>query len=661
MPEKLDRCVEKVSQDPDVKEPYAVCKSSLKEANQPEELKRIAPLKIDLLKVENETPGTLDNLGQPNIVDYMNKKPFLTSMSERGLGGGQPGTILPNNEPSSRSPKPTDGYRPGEVFDKTSGKGAVGSEISQPTIPTGAPTSKPSKLATDLEPLDSEYSYKEMKEALIKGDMKRLLREAFDPVDNAWPVGEPNPDHGCSCQIGKDNSTTYSSKGSTLYKQATPYEDYPYTREEGDIGIGKQAPPDSYDTNIVPRATQAFSDLQETLETRDGSKIASKGIPISPLWKEKHDGIADTESEHPTRTINLKVELVKPETDVTEFDIDEPIEEWKEALSIANSGRSSAFSNTKKQEALTLGNAGRTSDPNLEAEIPREDEFSAPSVVVGTVKYFPEEQTMEVELNGRKYPYFGVSYREFNAFKGAPSKGKHYNDFFKGKFGPSKSASAVNQEALNKAILYREAIISQNPDDFHWIDEEAMKEMIMEGKKGKGKYILLKAAEAATTDHRVEGESYQRIITPELLKKLTYTAIRKGSDINHTYPKRDINSGAVIDAEFNDKTGFSEFIYFETDPEILQGIADGYIDSVSINGGAARSYKIIDGAGNQMDNPDIQCSTGECFRLGEGIILGEKDNVAFTWVVTRPGWRYNGRMIPHTVPGVKTTGIFVLE
>ncbi len=601
--------------------------------NQPEELKRmIGPLKIDLLKEKNKT-GSLDNLGQPNIIDYMNKEPFLTSMSERGLGGGQPGTILPNNEPSSRSPKPTDGYRLGKVFDKSSGVGAVGDNITQPTLPTGHPLDPPSKLATELEPLDSEYSYKEMKEALIKGDMKKLLKEAFleeehlkesfDPVNNTWPPGRENPDHGCDCQMGKDNSSTYSSNGPTLYKQATP----DFTPEEGSIGIGKMNP-DNTDRNIVPRASQAFSDLQETQQTR---------------------------------TINLKIELVKPEPDVTEFEIDEPIEEWKEALSFANSGRSSAFSNVQEQEARTLANAGKTSDPNLEADIPREDEFTEPSVVVGTVKYFPEEQTMEVELNGRKYPYYGVSYREFDAFRGASSKGAHYNRMFKGKFGPGTSITAVNQEALDKAILYREAIVQQNPDDFHWIDEAAMKEMIMEGKKGKGKYILLKAAEAATTDHRVEGESYQRIITPELLKKLTYTAIRKGSDINHMYPKRDINSGAVIDAEFNDKTGFAEFIYFETDTEILQGIADGYIDAVSINGGAARSYKIIDKAGQTMENPEIQCSTGECFRLGEGIILGEKDNIAFTWVVTKPGWRYNGRMIPATVPGVKTTGIFVLE
>lgn len=592
--------------------------------NQPEESKRIGSLMIDPLKLKNDEPGTLDNLGQPNIIDYTNHEPFLTSMSERGLGGGQPGTILPNNEPMSRSPKPTDGYRPGKVYDKMSGHGAVGADKSQPTIPTGHPLDPPAELPTE----NSEAE--------------------FDPVYNAWPQGEENPDHGCDCQMGKDNSTLYHNHAPTLYQQPTPEP----SEIESSIGTGKQYPPDNVDTNITPRSSQAFSDIDDSV--------------IDPIQSAEPYSSSVNHNFETEKTINLKVELVKSEEETEhEFSIDEPMKEWREALSIGNSGRGSAFSNTKKQEAITLANAGRNSafsnTQQQEADIPREDEFSEPSVVVGVVKYFPEESIMEVELNGRKYPYYNVSYRDFDAFRGAPSKGKHYNDFFKGKFGPGRTTSALsNQEALKKAILYREAIVGETNDDFHWIDETALKEMIMEGKKGRGKYILLKAAEGAITDHRTEGEDFQRIITPELLKKLTYTAIKKGSDINHIMSKRDINSGAVIDAEFNDKTGFAEFIYFESDPEILQGIEDGFITAVSINGGAARSYKIINGEGQEIQDPNVQCSTGECFRLGEGIILGEKDNVAFTWVVTKPGFRYNGRMVPHTVPGVKTTKIFVL-
>lgn len=430
---------------------------------------------------------------------------------------------------------------------------------------------------------DGELVYQE--QTLSEENEKKLNeseddnKEAFDPVNQTWPTENPNPDHGCGCQMGKGEEQTYENQGPTLYHQATPQ----FTPRESSIGIGKQNP-DNTDRNIVPRASQAFSSKNNDFQ--------------------------------------LGINLLKE----NKFTFEECSMEWKEA------------------------------------ELPREDGFEMPSVVVGKVQYFPEEKSMLIELNGRVYPYYNIEYRQFDAFKGATSKGSAYNLMFKGQtqyFSP-RNENAINQEALNKAILYRESMMIDNPDDFHWIDEIAIKEMIQEGKKGIGKYILLKAAEGTITDHRVEGEEHKRIITPEILKKLTYTAIKKGSDINHLFKKRDLYSGTVVDAEFNDRTGFSEFMYFESDKEILQGIEDGFITAVSINGGAARSYKIIDGKGIEMDKPGIECADGECYRLGEGIILGEKDNVAFTWVVTKPGWRYNGRMIPNTTPGIMSTRILVL-
>lgn len=385
-------------------------------------------------------------------------------------------------------------------------------------------------------------------------------QESFDPVNNTWPPGEENPDHGCDCQMGKDESGLID--GTTISR--------------------------------VHQATPNFSSEESGMEPKRTDQTINLGI-----------------------TLNHEAET---------FSFEECIMEWKEA------------------------------------DLPREDSFNEPSSVVGNVRYYPHEEILQIELNGRTYPYYGVSYMDFDSFRGATSKGKAYNDMFKGRYGPGTSKSAIsNQEALVKSIEYKESMTINNPDDFHWIDQLGIKEMIQEGKKSPGRYILIKAAESTTTDHRAEGEQFERLITDEILKKLTYTAIKKGSDINHMLKKRDINSGAVVDAEFNDKTGFAEFIYYESDQEILKGIRDGFITAVSINGGAARSYKIINKEGEVIDKPEIKCSTGECFRLGEGIILGEKDNVAFTWVVTKPGWRYNGQKVPHTVPGVKTTKILILE
>lgn len=116
-----------------------------------------------------EKTGTLEN-GQPNIIDYTNHDPLLTSMEDRGVGGGAPGTILPNNEPSSRSPKPTDGYRPGGVQDKKSGDVAPGAEHSNPSLPTGGPL--------DLKPICSL--------------MQESNKEAFNEQDHPRaPKGSP--------------------------------------------------------------------------------------------------------------------------------------------------------------------------------------------------------------------------------------------------------------------------------------------------------------------------------------------------------------------------------------------------------------------------------------------------------------------------------------
>jgi len=40
---------------------------------------------------------------------------------------------------------------------------------------------------------------------------------------------------------------------------------------------------------------------------------------------------------------------------------------------------------------------------------------------------------MTIEINGRIYNYCGISRREFESFKGSPSKGSAFNRFIKGK------------------------------------------------------------------------------------------------------------------------------------------------------------------------------------------------------------------------------------
>lgn len=298
---------------------------------------------------------------------------------------------------------------------------------------------------------------------------------------------------------------------------------------------------------------------------------------------------------------------------------------------------------------------------NFETEIAPEDSMSPSSTVIAKAEYFPKEQTMMIYINGNQYPYYNVPYRLWDSFKGAQSKGAAYNRLFKGQtqfFSPNKS---VNQESIQiLAHEWKEALVLESKEDFSWIDEEAINNMLTRSKMGDGKFLLIRAAQPAVTDHRSEGEKYRRWVTEDVLKKLTYTAIGKSRDINHYYPVKDFNGGVVVDAEWNDKTKTAEFVVFETDQEILDAIKKGIITAVSINGSKARKEIIVDGSGKPITN-EIQCSTGDCFRKGEGIVLGERDNIAFTYVVTQPGWFYNGMKIIATKPGIKTTKIHILE
>jgi len=88
----------------------------------------------------------------------------------------------------------------------------------------------------------------------------------------------------------------------------------------------------------------------------------------------------------------------------------------------------------------------------------------------------------------------------------------------------------------------------------------------------------------------------------------------------------------------------------EQDPEILNAIDNQIITAVSINGGSPRTEAVM--------CPDCQTNNCECFLVPEGVVLGELDDIALTWVVTDPrGMYWRGMWIPPAIPGVKTTAI----
>ena len=161
--------------------------------------------------------------------------------------------------------------------------------------------------------------------------------------------------------------------------------------------------------------------------------------------------------------------------------------------------------------------------------------------------------------------------------------------------------------------------------------------------------FLIRASSEAITDHRSDGEPLRRWLKPDELHAMARTAVGMNMDINHHVENQ--TNAHVLDSEFNKNRNEIQMIIHEEDPEVLQAISNGDITAVSINGGAPRS--------EEVECPDCENQAScECFIVPEGVILGELDNIALTWVVTNPrGMMFKGRWIAPATPGVKVTAI----
>ncbi len=197
-----------------------------------------------------------------------------------------------------------------------------------------------------------------------------------------------------------------------------------------------------------------------------------------------------------------------------------------------------------------------------------------------------------------------------------------------------------------ETIRIREAVTGIKKD-FQWLTESYITRLKAVSKKEGGKWLIIRASEETITDHRSEGEPYRRKLSGMELFATTRTSIGKDMDINH-YGRDYATGGKIVDAEYDPELGQSQMIVLERDPEILDAIKNGIIDAVSINGGAPRES-------------NIECGGEECFVVPKGVVLGEDDGIALTYVVTHPnGMYWKGKHIPNAEPGVKTTKIEIL-
>ena len=205
---------------------------------------------------------------------------------------------------------------------------------------------------------------------------------------------------------------------------------------------------------------------------------------------------------------------------------------------------------------------------------------------------------------------------------------------------------------FNEAI--RETV-SQLQHEFKWMSPEYVEKAktipIQNG--GQGRVLLIRAAAETVTDHRAEAppgtpeSQYLRKLGGDELHSMARTGITKGSDINHLGKQFQTN-GVVLDADYDVGRKEMQLVHYETDPEILNAITNGTIGAVSINGGLPR-------------RTSVQCDD-QCYVVPEGVILGENDNIAFTYVVTDPrGMMWRGQIIPPAKPGIAVTALEFLE
>ena len=210
------------------------------------------------------------------------------------------------------------------------------------------------------------------------------------------------------------------------------------------------------------------------------------------------------------------------------------------------------------------------------------------------------------------------------------------------------SQRAGHRNYYQKPLKMIQEAIAQVRSEFQWLSDDYLMRAKMMAQEAGGVLYLIRASQEAITDHRAEGEPYRRLLSGDELLGMARTAIGHGMDINHNPEWK--TDAIILDSEYDTNSRSIQMLILETDAEINQMIANQQITAVSINGGSPRQESI---------EPCIHdCTTGDCELcvVPRGVVLGEQDDIALTWVVTTPqGIMWRGQPIAYAEPGVKTT------
>lgn len=587
----------------------------------------------------------LDDSGQPNIIDYTDKNSFLHSTD---VGPDQAGLILLNNEPDRTSPSFM-GPRPGNQTMHGTGMGSVGETIpykpkEDDTYLTGGGTT-----VIPMKEAWTENSRCGNCENFVKGGHCKLVRGYIDPVEGYckfYEKGQVNPsDTKIEPEYSKaeadyiedddkDLELTENVVDPFVIKAAAAKLIHDTNLDAGEIKIilDKEFP------EQLPESKPAL-DVNDSWSQKPQDKILMKTDQANGPYLPEGTGITLLQptpqfdygtygvSGNVTETIKLKKFLkykYNPDPENPDCKICKPLD-------------GSVWDNDDKRR------------PILPSEKLGEDLFNTHPHCRCTWEEVPD--IVEAEDEDIFKPTKRGKPLGKQASESASERARITNKYFRRlAFDPVKGDYTWKMQSGMSETIHRlsEAEIpGLQKEAFEWITSDALKQLYspQEG----GRFILVIAAGPGVTDHRSEGEKFRRLITPDLVKKMTYTGIGKALDINHEVPKKDPDSGIIFDSEFNPRTQKMEMIIWESDAEILDAIRKGIITAVSINAGKPRTT-------------DVKCTETECFLVPNGAVLGEGSGIGLTWVVTDPkGFKYNGGWIPPTRPGFGITKIYILE
>jgi len=578
-------------------------------------------------------------------------------------------------------------------------------------------------IKSKLEPLDSEYSYKEIKEALLKDDIDNILNR-YDYLKNIEGIPDPEAKRAITAEFGTDLEVNQNDWKPPLdvgngmvpdltmkvfdtgYPPVPPLPVFANTSPFGNDGFDHKNPdPQGYaGGRDVENLSQYKTNAPENLVTK------SKPYPYEDQSKENYVNNPFDPPSNPSMhgEHGFNVEKSIPEWKYPIEDDQGGVEELivdrdKKTGQWVKHGTTKGDLITDHSLAPILDRArkdylqrqwdGTIEEPYMVTHEPKHEDD--PHAVVEALDPYDENDIYAPIW--AKY-HLGPAHRDMDIcdkFKGKvydltemdrpvpPSEGLGYTTthpncqcWWQPIKEPSKTTMATKKQRKDfgkiRAHITRKAnkgklhtvkpdgtlsnrTRSSNPmretieeirEQFQWLTDKYLDRI--QSVDVPGKMFLIRASNEAITDHRNEGEPLRRWLSPDELHGMARTAIGKGMDVNH-HPEYTTNA-QVLDSEYDRNRHEIQMIINEQDPQILDAINKQIITAVSINGGQPRDEKI--------ECPDCDNGNCECFIVPEGVVLGEQDNIALTWVVTDPkGFNYHGMFIPPATPGVKTTAI----